>query len=495
MSRPIALLSAACLYILAFPNFNLSLLAWVALIPLLYAIENKTPRQAFFYGWISGTLAYCGLLFWLVVTFHAASLSFFLGLGCLLLLSGYLGLYWGAWAWGVASMNCKEGSKPFALAAFWVVLEYIRTYLFSGFPWALLADSQVHHLPLLQMASITGVYGISFLIVWGNLAIAQTLKGSLKSLAPFALVLGIILMSGYRQLKISSEGDSHPFKIALLQGNIDQYKKWDEVYVAEIKQTYQTLSERASAGNADLIVWPETSAPGYLMQDPPLRLWLTQLILKSHAAHIVGAPAEDGKKAFNAAFSISSIGLVQGMYAKKHLVPFGETVPFQAWLGAWIPVLNALGGFDAGEDSPVLSAAGIPVGVNICYEAIFPNLIRRSVQRGGQLIANLTNDGWYMKTAEPYQHLAPNVFRAVENHRWLLRADNTGVSAIIDPQGRIVAASSIYQAMIVSGTVYPQTVQTFYTRWGDVFAWACLAITLWAFCFSYRRVLASSVNS
>jgi apolipoprotein N-acyltransferase len=513
VSRPIGILAAACLAVLAFPNFNLSLLAWVALVPLIFAIEHKTPRQAFFYGWLSGTLAYCGILFWLVVTFHAATLSLLLGLSCLIALSAYVGLYWGAWAWFVIHLTSphspfgrplpngrgenednfnfspspvreKVGMRLIIASAFWVVLEYIRTTLFSGFPWALLADSQVHHLPLLQIASITGVYGVSFLIVWGNLAIARALKGSFKPLGAFVFVLLVVLGYGYLQLNISALGNRTPLKIALLQGDIDQYKKWNETYVAEIEQTYQTLSERATLDHVDLIIWPETSAPGYLMQESALRLWLTQLILKSHASHLVGAPASIGKKSFNAAFSLSPIGWIQGMYAKKHLVPFGEIVPFQSVLGAWIPVLNVLGGFDAGEDSAVLMAANVPVAMNICYEALFPNLVRRSVQQGGQLIVNITNDGWYMKTAEPYQHLAPNVFRAIENDRWLARADNTGVSAIIAPTGEIVAQTPIYLPRELTGTVYARTHRTFYTRFGDVFAWFCLFAVL---VFVYRK--------
>ena len=469
--------ASACLTILAFPNFNFSLLAWVALIPLIYAIDEKTPRQAFFDGWASGTLAYCGLLFWLVVTFHAASLSIFLGLLCLVALSAYLGVFWGAWCWFRTLINASIPPgvlRPLMASASWVALEYIRTTLFSGFPWTLLADSQVYHLPLIQIASVTGVYGVSFLIVWGNLALARAFRGYFRALIPFGLTLILVLSTGYVKLRQRPSGDQKPLKVALLQGNIDQYKKWNEAYVAEIKQTFQTLSERAAEQHVDLMIWPETSVPGYLTQDPALRVWLAGVILKSRAWHVLGAPAESDKKIFNAAFSISPLGLVQGMYAKKHLVPFGETVPFQSWLGVWIPVLNALGGFDSGALSPVLPVAGIPVGINICYEAIFPNLVRRSVEWGGQVIINITNDGWYMKTAAPYQHLAPNIFRAVENHRWLARSDNTGVSALIAPTGDIVAQTPIYLTRVLTGTVYSRTDLTFYTRFGDVFAWACL---------------------
>jgi apolipoprotein N-acyltransferase len=474
VSLPNVFLSAF-LFILTFPNFNCAETAWIALVPLIIAIRQKTPRQAFFYGWISGTVAYAGILYWLLPTFRAAQLSLGLGLGALLALSAYMGLFWGVWTWWMSYLRRVDVNFTLILgAAAWVILEYVRTFLFSGFPWALFADSQVYRLPVIQIASITGVYGVSFLLVWGNLAVAEAFNGSRRALASFGIALLCTLSFGWVTLKYPKRTGLPELKIALLQGNIDQYKKWSEVYVAEIKQTYETLVQRSKSSGAQLIVWPETSVPGYLTQDPPLRLWLTSVILKSGTAHIVGAPYMQGDNAYNAAFSLSSLGLIQGVYGKHHLVPFGETVPFQTILGRWISVLNALGGFTAGRESPVLTAAGVPIGVNICYEAIFPNLVRQSVKHGAQIIVNLTNDGWYMKTAAPYQHLAPNVFRAVENRRWLARADNTGISALIDPFGHIVLQTPIYQARVLIGTAELRSDLTFYSRYGDFFAWLCL---------------------
>jgi len=478
-ASPNVLLSA-CLFILAFPNFNLAEAAWLALVPLVLLVRREHRlKNAFFHGWLSGTLAYGGILYWLLPTFHAAQLSPFLGVAALLALSAYLGLFWGVWTWWL--MFSRHAKQHLLLgAAGWVVLEYLRTYLFSGFPWALFGDSQIHRLPLIQVASITGVYGISFLLVWGNLVFAEALLNKRRALRPFGAALAVVLTFGAITLKLPDTRGPE-FKIALLQGNIDQYKKWNEVYVAEIKQTYETLAERAAASGAQLIIWPETSVPGYLIQDHPLRLWLTKVILKSGTAHLVGAPYLQADKAYNAAFALSPVGFIQGVYGKQHLVPFGETVPLQAVLGRWISVLNALGGFTAGNESPVLKSAGVPIGINICYEAIFPNLVRRSVKLGAQVIVNITNDGWYMKTAAPYQHLAPNIFRAVENRRWLLRADNTGVSAIIDPWGRIIAQTPIYQTRILAGSARLRSDLTFYSRYGDFFAWLCiLAVSLYA---------------
>jgi len=457
---------SSVLYILSFPNFNQNWLAWVALTPLALIARRSSPRHSFLWGWLSGTLAYAGILYWIIVTFQAAHLSTGLACLCQMLLAGYLGLYWGVWAWFI-----HKGQTPFVGAAAWVALEYLRTYLLSGFPWTLLADSQVRILPLIQIASITGIYGVSFLIVFVNLAVAEW------RLKPIVLSLGMLVLTffyGSYRMNSHPKPEGPEIRIALLQGNIDQYKKWDKSYVEEIEKTYENLVIQATQSKPDIIIWPETSVPGYLMQDAVLDSWLQPMIKRSHTHHLVGVPIMDSQMAYNSAFSIDPEGNLDGFYAKQHLVPFGEIVPWAGFLGKFIHVLNDLGGFTTGHWPPVLDIAGHPVGVNICYEAIFPNLVRQSVKGGAVLIANMTNDGWYMRTAAPYQHWAPNIFRAVENDRWLVRADNTGISGIIEPTGRVQAASRIFEPCVIQGSVAPQSALTLYTRFGDLFAWLCV---------------------
>jgi apolipoprotein N-acyltransferase len=393
----------------------------------------------------------------------------------------------------------------------------LRTYLFSGFPWTLLADSQVHHLAVIQIASVTGVYGVSFLVALVNVSLAEAMgaavnanggqqerrltgksaMGSFLKKLPFAaslvsrlsrlppltltvVLVGFSFLFGFYRLHTLPHSFAPSTRVALLQGNIDQYKKWDKAYVNDIEIQYAALAIEASKSKPAMIIWPETSVPGFLLQDQALRKWLLDVVQISGTSHLIGAPVLNRKNAYNSSFSINHEGVLEGEYAKHHLVPFGEVVPWASVLSRWIHVLNDLGGFTAGRGSSVVSVAGVPVGVNICYEAIFPNLVRQSIRQGGQLIANLTNDGWYMQTAAPYQHWAPNIFRAVENGRWLLRADNTGISGIIDPVGKVVAQSSIFETTVVSGLVQPRTELTVYTRFGDVFAWICCFISLLA---------------
>ncbi len=474
LQSPILPLLTSFLYALAFPNFHCAWLAWLALVPLTaFILRNPAPRGVFAWGWASGTLAYTAILSWLFTTFQSAHQSWFLGLFCLIALSAYLGLFWGAWAWCLGRLRGSDVRVAVSGAAAWVGMEYLRTHLFSGFPWTLLGDSQYRALPLIQIASWTGVYGVSFLVVLFNISLV---KGRAAVSIALSLGLAVFLYGQHRLDRLSEERSTTPVRVSLLQGNIDQYKKWDAAYVSDIEQTYSTLSAQASAERPQLIVWPETSVPGYLLQEPPLRRWLVDVVRKSTTTHVVGTPVYHGHAAYNSAFVLFPDGTLGEEYAKKHLVPFGEIVPWASVLGRFVRVLNDLGGFAAGELPAVVHAGPLRLGLNICYEAIFPDLVRRSVRGGAEILINLTNDGWYMRTSEPWQHFVPNVFRAIENDRWLLRADNTGISGIVDPVGHIVAASPIFEKAVVNGTVYPRQALTFYSRFGDVFSFLCMVI-------------------
>jgi apolipoprotein N-acyltransferase len=240
----------------------------------------------------------------------------------------------------------------------------------------------------------------------------------------------------------------------------------------------------------DLIVWPETSVPGYMLQDPPLHAWLNAVVKRSETYNLVGAPTFINRNSsYNSVFSLDPHGEILGQYDKQHLVPFGEAVPLADVLGRWIGVLNDLGGFTPGTRSAVVPTGIGLAGINICYEAVFPSAIRHAVRNGASFIVNMTNDGWYMKTAAPYQHFIPNIFRAIENDRWVLRADNTGITAFISPRGRVMGASRIFIPMIVTGTIVPQDSLTLYTRVGDLFAWGCL---LFCIALSLRGILRRS---
>ena len=262
-------------------------------------------------------------------------------------------------------------------------------------------------------------------------------------------------------------------RIALLQGSIDQYKKWDQEYVREIKESYAGLASMIPKASVNLVVWPETALPGWYPQDKKVAGWLEKVVRKTRVHHLAGAVTRGEEKALNSAFLLSPDGTVLARYDKMHLVPFGEFVPMQSILGRWIAVLNELGGFTGGEGHRPLGFNGTRLGVGICYESIFPEIPRAQVRNGADILVNLTNDGWYLDTAAPEQHFAMNVFRAVENRRFLVRAANTGISGILSPSGTIVDRTRLGERTVLTGTASPRGEKTLFTRFGDWFPLLC----------------------
>jgi apolipoprotein N-acyltransferase len=244
-----------------------------------------------------------------------------------------------------------------------------------------------------------------------------------------------------------------PLKVAILQGNIDQYQKWDDAYEKYIKQRYEGLISHAIEKKVGLIVWPESAVPGWIPNDQQLMDWLTRLIRKSNTYHIVGAVSQREGKEFNSAFFFAPDGKILDTYDKRHLVPFGEYIPFGGVLKKWVPYLGELGTFDAGVGSkvfllPLQGRGFMQIEPNVCYEAIFP------FQTKADIIVNITNDAWYLKTGAPAQHFAANVFRTIENKTPVIRAANTGISAVIDAHGRVLVRSNLMEEGVFLGDVY-----------------------------------------
>lgn len=531
---------------LSFPKWNLWFLAWVALIPLFYAIENLSFKKSFFLGWLTGTTAFCGILYWIVPTFQAAGVHIFVGVLSTFLLASYVGLYLGLFA-GISQKFSRKFPFPFYLissCALWVALEYARSHLFTGFPWGLLGYSQWKVPFLIQISEWTAVYGVSAIIIFFNLWMGTTLpKWSRIHFYSFLvyfifLVVNLILLMDSKKFKSYR---NERLSVAVLQGNIDQYKKWDSAFVKEILQTYRHLSEKACrqttqspnrliAQAPSLIVWPETALPGWLLpagtallpQEKWLAEWTEETVKKTGTCNLIGAVTRENGKNYNSAFLFDAGGKNRERYDKIHLVPFGEFVPFQSYLGRWIGVLNELGGFYPGKNQKIVEIpikppsppATIPsgrqpspsrgeevkvrvingmteelstkLGVSICYEAIFPELIRKQVFAGAEILVNMTNDGWYLDTAAPEQHFSMNVFRAVENRRYLVRAANTGISGVILPDGSLPRVSKLNEKIVISSTVEPSQKKTFYTLYGNLFAWLCCGISLVGILFSLR---------
>ncbi len=393
----------------------------------------------------------------------------------LLLFSIYLGLYWGLFAIAVNRYRLSPAKTLiFLIPAFWVILEFIRAYLFTGFPW-LPAGASLWRMPLfLVPAQIAGVYGLSFIVLLINASIALALqRKSLRHVIPGAGVLAAVAIWGMLSIRADYSGEEK-INAALLQGSISQYMKWDPAYENYILDTYNDLHSKAAKKAEDIIIWPETSLPGALTSTSRLMNYMKRLSGRSDAWQITGSIERGRDKFYNSAYAINPEGEITGRYRKVHLTPFGEYVPLRSHLEKIVPVLGEYGDFFPGEELKPLQASETLWAVAICYESIFPHLVRKTVKKGGRVFLNITNDGWFLETAGPHQHFAHSVIRSAENRIWTLRAANTGISAIIDPAGKIIKSTSLMEKTVISGTVSLLEKKTFYTIYGDIFVFLVL---------------------
>jgi apolipoprotein N-acyltransferase len=280
-------------------------------------------------------------------------------------------------------------------------------------------------------------------------------------------------------------------RIAVIQGNIDQTVKWNPAFQAATIKTYNRLSLSAKPENPDLIVWPESATPFYLFYNKEPTQEVLEGIQKINTDFLIGSPSFEGKEAniryYNSAYLISPGSKTISKYDKAHLVPYGEYVPFKRWLPFLGKMVAQVGDFRPGKAGKTIPWKKDALGVQICYEIIFPDLSRAMVKNDAGLLINITNDAWFGKTSGPYQHFSMTVLRAVENRRALARAANTGISGFIDPAGRILTSTPLLQEAAVTQTLPLIHKKTFYTRFGDIFALACLVGTLFGILFEIGK--------
>ena len=427
-------LIAAILLILAFPNFNLNFLAFVGFVPLFFAIRSNPPKKVFWISYFCGFLFYLGTLYWLY---------YVTGFG-LIVLCLYLALYFGIFGFIINRLTFYISHFTLLFIPFiWMALEWIQSHLFSGFGWVLLGYSQYKNIELIQIADFAGVYGVSFVIMTINVAIYKLFKKSGRTLLLIILVLAIVI--GYGRIRVNEGNNGRTeIKLSVIQGNIPQELKWDPDAAQSNLDSYINLTRQAAFDNPDLIIWPETSFPGYFVSDKKMTEEVLQLAKKISIPLLVGTNTEKDMEIFNSAVLISERGKIIDQYDKIHLVPFGEYVPFSRK----IPVLRnlilgELGEFTQGEEYKVFTLNPSPLTKDvkfatlICFEDIFPKMSKRFVQNGAQFLVVITNDAWYGKSSAPYQHAACSVFRAIENRVPIVRCANTGYSCFIDSSGRI----------------------------------------------------------
>ena len=481
------------LLVLAFPRFNLEALAWVALIPLLWSIRKKSPAQAALLGFVAGFSFFTGLLPWIYnVLTQYGHLPGIVSVFFLLALTAYLALYVSAFAFALRWVAARiELPETLLAPPLWVSLEYIRGFLFSGFPWELLGYSQYLTLPLVQIADITGVYGVSFLIVLINASgyrfLEACLDHGLRSIRLELLAAGLLLAAsagyGYWRLAgISPQSkEGTPVRISLIQGNIPQDVKWEPKFQEETVRSYVDLTLRTRYLFPNLVIWPETATPFFFQDSLSYQPRILEVGRTMGTYLLFGSPAYSGKvretRYYNSAFLISPEGKEAGRYDKIHLVPFGEYAPLSGLLGFTRDIIGAMGDFESGEEVRNLAVPQGKFGVLICYEAIFPDLTRQFVDRGARFLVNITNDAWFGRTAAPYQHISMAALRAVENRVPIARAANTGISGFIHPSGKILQASDIFTKSILFGILYIKKTWSFYTQFGDLFSYLCMGFT------------------
>ena len=468
---------------LAFPRTDWEGIVWVALTPLIVDSLHQPIRQAFGWGWVFGTVFYVVLLRWLDFTFKTYStIPWPLTWGPTFALAGYCALYIGAFAAAVSWLARR--STVWALCAspfLWVAGEWIRGHLFGGFPWGLLGYSQYLRLPVIQIAELGGVYGVSLVIVAVNAALAGCLVLSWRSALGGVALAGAVLGGtvGFGIWRLGAPLSSGEAKVAIMQPSIEQPLKFEPSHAEKTVEIYLSLTRRAGAEHPDLIVWPETAVPTVLRRDGDLLRTLAAMSRAVSAPLLVGSIDADGAtppKLYNSAFLLTERGIV-GRYDKIQLVPFGEFVPLSGLIGfvrGWAEFIAEL---EPGSRVSVFPGPPAPFAVVICYEGVFPELVREFVRGGARLIVNMTNDAWFGRTSGPWQHLAMYPFRAVEHRVSVVRAANTGVSAFIAPTGQIVRRVPLYERTTLTERVPLRAGETVYSRFGDWLAYLALGVT------------------
>ncbi len=497
------------LQILIFPKISLHFLCWVAMVPLLYALlrgrggegelcdsEGRSLRpftlwQGFLIAWASGLVWYLGTCYWVfpVMTGFGGLNAFVAGL--ITLAAGFgMALHHAVFGLLVVLMSRRStlgNRRPLLLApVFWIAIELFRDRI-TGFPWNLLGYAQVDNIPFARISQLTGVYGLSFAVMLVNCAFVAALllpgrrrANLLISAAAAAIALQIGVFARPEAFTATHEA-------VLVQENVPLLDQaWTPQYLDQTLSSLAQISVSATPrhGSPGLIIWPESPAP-FFIADPRLQHWLTAMAQDTGSYLVIGSvgqslDARGEQQLSNSALIMDPKGHAFGRYDKIHLVPFGEYVPFHDLLFFANKLTREVGNYARGTERKVFDLGGTRVSVLICYESVFPNEVREFAANGAQVLINISDDLWYGETGAPFQHLQMARMRAMENHRWLLLATNSGTTAAIDPFGRVVkqAERNVRTTLVVPFA--PQNESTFYSRNGDVFAWICVVISFLA---------------
>jgi apolipoprotein N-acyltransferase len=498
---------------LSFPKYGHPAFAWVALAPLLVAVYRQRLSHGFTLGLTAGAIYFIGTLYWIThVMVQFGGLTPVVGVLVNGALIAYMALFPGVFALIMARLTVRGGARALWLAPMvWVATEYGRAYLFTGFPWVLLGYSQASVLPVAQLASVLGVFGVSALVasVSSAMAYAAVVRRpaaagpragagqaapAVRRFAPLAVVLLLVLsvvLWGTRRIvrgDLTRSGD--PIRVGLIQGNVDQAEKWDDARASAIFANYVRMTRQAIAEGAQVVLWPESSTPFYFEEDRANADQVRRVAREARVPILLGSDQiERGvpTRYYNSAFLIAPDGSSAGVYRKMHLVPFGEYVPLKQVFFFAAPLVEAVSDFSPGDSAVLLPVRGHLLSTAICYEIVYPALVRQFTRAGSEMLSTITNDAWFGNTSAPYQHFAQAAMRAVENGRYLVRSANTGISGIVDPYGRVVTRTNVFEPAVVVGEARFLRDQTVYVRFGDVLADCAAILTVAALLVTRRR--------
>ena len=508
-----AAIASGALLSCAYPPVDRGGLVWFSLTPLLAAIWVSGSRSPGLLGYVAGVVFFTLTFQWLGVLGTLFETPLLHGLPLLLAL--YLALYPAAWCWFLGKVLVPPGeSRRFsdswrnlaygvAAASCWAILEWVRGWLFGGFGWNGLGVALHRDLPTIQIAEITGVAGLSWLVAFVNVMAVIVVRRIIGELGPvflkrirweFSITITVVVAvfaHGVRALMAAPRTASKNVRIAAIQPNIPQQEKFDKSFEDDVFKQLERLTVPLAAFEPDLVLWPESATPRGIFADQTNFDFVQRIASEIRAPLLLGTVTNDADRGdYNAAMLVSakeSDLVVHDVYAKIRLVPFGEYLPLR-------PILNPIAGdlvpgdFDSGSAMTIFEGAGFgKFAALICFEDTAGDLTRRFVKDGAQALINLTNDGWFLRSCEPEQHLANAVFRAVETRRPLVRCCNTGVTAVVQPTGKVELWIQPHtQGGAVKSVPFLKGPLTFYTRYGEWFIWSCFGPTLAALALRIR---------
>jgi len=486
---------------------SLGPLGWVALVPLFVAIADARPRRAFLIAFVTGLVCYGISIYWIYHAVHVFGkmgvvTSVIVTLLLVLLVSTYLAL--GPMIARYIKTRWR-GEMIVLLPVVWTALEFARTYFpFGGFPWANIAMSQWQALIPLQILDVLGMYGLIFVMIWVNWIIAELVmifRGETRAfigakVVATVLIISVVIGYGLHRMDAVEDvmADSEVVSVGIVQGNIPQDEKWQATKARYNLDVHRKATKELFESGVDLIVWPEASFTQYVSDQvssaDPRSFGLPMQTLGPLPAVMFGVIVYGkNNNAYNSALLFDAKGELLGRYDKSHLVPFGEYVPMKDYLFFAKKLTTPIGNFQFGKRFEPMKFSKGKLATLICYEDAFPDISRKMVRKGADILVNLTNDAWYGWSSAAYQHLALGVLRSVETRRFTIRSTNTGISAFISPTGDVVMKSPMFERLVMVGAVNPMTMLSPYVKYGDWFAWGCVVYSLIGLIVSFVLVI------